>query len=68
MNVINENMYMVLEKIYRDFDKLFQPDIFHMGGDEVSTVIYFRLTLAKVWNILKSPLFLAFEYYYLYTT
>ena len=36
MNIINENMYMVLRKIYQDFDTLFQPDIFHMGGDEVS--------------------------------
>lgn len=30
-------MYDVLENIYGDMVELFQPDIFHMGGDEVST-------------------------------
>ncbi|XP_043213547.1 chitooligosaccharidolytic beta-N-acetylglucosaminidase-like [Amphibalanus amphitrite] len=36
MNIINDNMYTVLEKIYKDFNTLFQPDIFHMGGDEIN--------------------------------
>ncbi|KAF0299296.1 Chitooligosaccharidolytic beta-N-acetylglucosaminidase [Amphibalanus amphitrite] len=36
MNIVNENMYTVLGKIYKDFNALFQPDIFHMGGDEIN--------------------------------
>ncbi|XP_037080175.1 chitooligosaccharidolytic beta-N-acetylglucosaminidase-like [Pollicipes pollicipes] len=36
MNIINENMYKVLEKIYADFNDMFDPDIFHVGGDEIN--------------------------------
>ncbi|XP_030375717.1 chitooligosaccharidolytic beta-N-acetylglucosaminidase [Scaptodrosophila lebanonensis] len=31
-----EGLYNVLEDIYSDMFKLFNPDVFHMGGDEVS--------------------------------
>ncbi|GBP55572.1 Chitooligosaccharidolytic beta-N-acetylglucosaminidase [Eumeta japonica] len=41
LNPIKEELYNVLEDIYRDMSDLFQPDIFHMGGDEVSE---------KCWN------------------
>lgn len=29
-------MYSILENIYREMFELFDPDVFHMGGDEVS--------------------------------
>ncbi|XP_037941459.1 chitooligosaccharidolytic beta-N-acetylglucosaminidase [Teleopsis dalmanni] len=32
-----DELYPVLEDIYREMYELFKPDIFHMGGDEVST-------------------------------
>ncbi|XP_005185491.1 chitooligosaccharidolytic beta-N-acetylglucosaminidase [Musca domestica] len=31
-----DEMYSVLEDIYREMFDLFKPDVFHMGGDEVS--------------------------------
>lgn len=31
-----EELYPVLEDIYREMFDLFKPDVFHMGGDEVS--------------------------------
>ncbi|MCL4133757.1 UNVERIFIED_CONTAM: hypothetical protein GTU68_037765 [Idotea baltica] len=36
LNLANENIYKVLEKIYVELAELFQPlDMFHFGGDEV---------------------------------
>lgn len=35
MNIINDNMYGVLENIFEEYNELFQPDMFHLGGDEV---------------------------------
>lgn len=35
LNPVNENIYPILNNIYRDMSELFQSDIFHMGGDEV---------------------------------
>jgi len=36
MNIINDNLYPVLEKILAEYDELFSPDMFHMGGDEIN--------------------------------
>ncbi|XP_054735710.1 chitooligosaccharidolytic beta-N-acetylglucosaminidase-like [Anastrepha obliqua] len=36
-----DELYSVLEDIYREIFQLFSPDVFHMGGDEV---------LSKCWN------------------
>lgn len=36
LNPANENVYHVLEKIYRELFSLFKPDMFHAGGDEVN--------------------------------
>uniref|UniRef100_A0A034VP89 Beta-hexosaminidase n=1 Tax=Bactrocera dorsalis TaxID=27457 RepID=A0A034VP89_BACDO len=36
-----EQLYPILEDIYREIFQLFSPDVFHMGGDEV---------LSKCWN------------------
>lgn len=36
LNPTKEELYDYLEDIYRDMAESFQPDMFHMGGDEVS--------------------------------
>lgn len=37
LNLANENMYEILDKIYREMKDLFGPlDFFHFGGDEVN--------------------------------
>ncbi|XP_050674128.1 chitooligosaccharidolytic beta-N-acetylglucosaminidase isoform X2 [Leptidea sinapis] len=36
LNPTREELYDVLEDIYTDMQEVFKPDIFHMGGDEVS--------------------------------
>nr|AKR06190.1 beta-N-acetylglucosaminidase [Mamestra brassicae] len=36
LNPTREELYDYLEDIYRDMADVFNPDIFHMGGDEVS--------------------------------
>ncbi|XP_053612207.1 chitooligosaccharidolytic beta-N-acetylglucosaminidase isoform X2 [Plodia interpunctella] len=40
-NPIKDELYQYLEDIYMDMAEAFKPDIFHMGGDEVSE---------KCWN------------------
>lgn len=35
LNPANQNIYPVLNKIYTEYFKLFNPDVFHAGGDEV---------------------------------
>ena len=35
MNIINENLYPVLNKVLVEYNELFKPDLFHIGGDEV---------------------------------
>jgi len=36
LNPTNENLYDVLSKIYKEFFEMFEPDIFHAGGDEIN--------------------------------
>jgi hexosaminidase len=36
LNPTNDTVYEILGGIYHDIFALFEPDIFHMGGDEVS--------------------------------
>lgn len=42
LNPTRDELYDVLEDIYADMAEIFQPDIFHMGGDEVSE---------RCWNV-----------------
>ena len=35
LNPVNDNIYPILNNIYKDMSELFRSDIFHMGGDEV---------------------------------
>jgi len=43
----NNNIYPILNNIYKDMSELFQSDVFHMGGDEVKF---------KCWNETKTVL------------
>jgi len=36
LNPTNEKIYEVLGKIYKTYFELFQPDIYHAGGDEIN--------------------------------
>lgn len=36
LNPINEHVYEILKNLYAEFNDLFDADVFHMGGDEVS--------------------------------
>ncbi|XP_043240748.1 chitooligosaccharidolytic beta-N-acetylglucosaminidase-like [Amphibalanus amphitrite] len=36
MNIINENLYKVLKTILVEYNDVFQPDLFHIGGDEIN--------------------------------
>ncbi|XP_075215127.1 chitooligosaccharidolytic beta-N-acetylglucosaminidase-like [Lycorma delicatula] len=35
LNPLSEHVYNILGALYKEFIRLFKPDIFHMGGDEV---------------------------------
>jgi hexosaminidase len=35
-NIVNDNLYPELGKLYKDFYDLFESDMFHMGGDEIN--------------------------------
>lgn len=36
LNPTSEDVYNILEGIYKDMSNLFDSDLFHMGGDEVN--------------------------------
>ncbi|XP_021948017.1 chitooligosaccharidolytic beta-N-acetylglucosaminidase isoform X1 [Folsomia candida] len=36
LNPLNNNMYNILGELFRDFLDVFDKDVFHMGGDEIS--------------------------------
>jgi len=36
LNPINDRVYDVLSKIYKEYFALFKPDLFHAGGDEIN--------------------------------
>lgn len=36
LNPINDNVYDILGKIYKEYMMMFKPDIFHAGGDEIN--------------------------------
>jgi len=48
MNIVNDELYGVLGSVYHDIAKLFQSDIFHLGGDEV--IVGSDTTWAACWN------------------
>uniref|UniRef100_A0A1A9WKE8 beta-N-acetylhexosaminidase n=1 Tax=Glossina brevipalpis TaxID=37001 RepID=A0A1A9WKE8_9MUSC len=44
-----DDMYSVLQDIYQDMFDLFDPDVFHMGGDEVSFECWNRTRSIRDW-------------------
>ncbi|EFN68976.1 Chitooligosaccharidolytic beta-N-acetylglucosaminidase [Camponotus floridanus] len=70
LNPTSEKMYEVLEGIYKDMIEDFQqPDIFHMGGDEVnincwnSTSVITNWMLNKGWDLSESSFYLLWNYF-----
>ncbi|XP_011505330.1 PREDICTED: chitooligosaccharidolytic beta-N-acetylglucosaminidase [Ceratosolen solmsi marchali] len=51
LNPTSEKVYEILEGIYTDMLRDFQPDFFHMGGDEVSIKCWNSSNLIKDWMI-----------------
>lgn len=51
MNPTSEKVYEVLEGIYRDMLQDFNPDYFHMGGDEVNVNCWNSSEVIKSWMI-----------------
>ena len=41
-------MYNVLREIFDEYQDIFDFDSFHVGGDEVSLILFYILTLKKV--------------------
>ncbi|XP_004525320.1 chitooligosaccharidolytic beta-N-acetylglucosaminidase [Ceratitis capitata] len=48
-----EELYPVLEDIYREMFELFDPDVFHMGGDEVSVSCWNSSERIQNWMLQK---------------
>ncbi|XP_011685543.1 PREDICTED: chitooligosaccharidolytic beta-N-acetylglucosaminidase [Wasmannia auropunctata] len=70
LNPTSEKMYEVLEGIYKDMIEDFQqPDIFHMGGDEVnvncwrSQKIITDWMQKKGWDLSESSFYLLWDYF-----
>ncbi|XP_076173464.1 beta-hexosaminidase 1 isoform X2 [Ptiloglossa arizonensis] len=70
LNPINEKVYELLEGIYKDMMEDFQPDIFHMGGDEVNTncwnssnIIRNWMQTVKGWDLSKSSFYKLWDYF-----
>ncbi|CAK9803038.1 Chitooligosaccharidolytic beta-N-acetylglucosaminidase [Anthophora quadrimaculata] len=70
LNPTNEKIYELLEGIYKDMLEDFQPDLFHMGGDEVnlncwrsSPVITNWMQTVKGWNLTESSFYMLWNYF-----
>lgn len=70
LNPTSEKIYEILEGIYADMIEDFQqPDIFHMGGDEVnincwrSASIITNWMLKKGWDLSERSFYLLWEYF-----
>ncbi|TDG45450.1 hypothetical protein AWZ03_008073 [Drosophila navojoa] len=46
-----DDMYNVLEDIFSDMFKLYNPDVFHMGGDEVSVACWNSSASIRNWML-----------------
>ena len=70
LNPINEKVYEILEGIYKDMIRDFQPDLFHMGGDEVnincwnsSASIRNWMQTVKNWDLSESSFYMLWDYF-----
>ena len=52
LNPINQKLYGVLGKIYKEYFELFEPDIFHAGGDEINFNCW--NTTSEIYNWMKA--------------
>ena len=52
LNPIDQKLYGVLGKIYEGYFELFEPDIFHVGGDEINLNCW--NTTSEIYNWMKS--------------
>ncbi|XP_076280865.1 beta-hexosaminidase 1 [Lasioglossum baleicum] len=70
LNPTSESMYEILGGIYKDMLQDFQPDIFHMGGDEVnlncwnsSDVITNWMQSVKGWDLSESSFYKLWDHF-----
>ncbi|XP_012277932.1 chitooligosaccharidolytic beta-N-acetylglucosaminidase [Orussus abietinus] len=69
LNPSSEKVYEILEGIYRDMIKDFKPDLFHMGGDEVSVSCWrtsedlSKWMINKGWNSSDSSYYKLWDYF-----
>ncbi|KAI4490970.1 hypothetical protein M0802_010546 [Mischocyttarus mexicanus] len=69
LNPTSDKVYDILEGIYKEMLEDFNPDIFHMGGDEVnincwnSSDIIRNWMLAKGWDLSESSFYLLWDYF-----
>lgn len=70
LNPTNEKVYEILEGIYKDMIQDFQPDLFHMGGDEVnincwntSVAIANWMRTVKGWDLSESSFYKLWDYF-----
>ncbi|XP_003249914.1 chitooligosaccharidolytic beta-N-acetylglucosaminidase [Apis mellifera] len=70
LNPANDKVYEILEGIYKDIMLDFQPDLFHMGGDEVnincwrsSTSITNWMQTVKHWDLSESSFYKLWHYF-----
>ena len=46
-NIVNEKMYELLGLLYKEMFQIFDPDVFHFGGDEVVYLHFLHMTLKE---------------------
>ncbi|KAL7287498.1 hypothetical protein TKK_0018332 [Trichogramma kaykai] len=69
LNPTSERVYEILEGIYADMVRDFEPDLFHMGGDEVnincwnSTPIIRDWMLERGWDLSESSFYRLWEHF-----
>ncbi|XP_014613786.1 PREDICTED: chitooligosaccharidolytic beta-N-acetylglucosaminidase [Polistes canadensis] len=69
LNPTSDKVYEILEGIYKEMLEDFNPDIFHMGGDEVhincwnSSDMIKNWMLAKGWDLSESSFYLLWNYF-----
>lgn len=70
LNPTSEKVYEVLEGVYKDMIQDFQPDLFHMGGDEVnincwnaSIAITNWMQNVKGWNLSESSFYMLWDHF-----
>lgn len=53
LNPVNPELYPILGELYRDMIEFFDPDMIHMGGDDVSILTSFISTVLHIFHIYK---------------